>query len=570
MKLWIRGFAVLCLLAVLTVPGVRADVEEWAQEQMGVSPQQLRIDNQREALGVEPNADIKAMDITERCSIRVSTGDKSRLTSNSVSKGWSYSSIGDWVSVDLPSGVTPGAIRIEWRFDPKGYELEEYDADMHTLRTRTEADTFPGIYTMFALLPETRSVRIRMTAKDQVIVRLVLYSEGVLPNNVQTWLPPVEKADMMVFSTHQDDEVIFLGGTIPYSDVVCGRPTVTVYMTNCSRSRRREALECLWVMGSRHYPEFINLKDKRVSSIDEGIRLWGGRDNILKEMVERIRRYKPEVIVTQDFNGEYGHNQHRIMARAMPYAIEAAADPTKYPDSYRIYGAWQVKKLYIHLYKKNEIRMDWLTPQPALGGLTLLKVAQNGMEKHASQTKYYSVKDGGKYDNARFGLYMTQVGADVTGGDFFENIEPDASAKYLAEHPEAEMRETDLNAQTASPADGSDREGSDDVFAPEADTSPEPDEPAEAEDHHNISGKPERTVDAAPARPAGSREKQGSVLPAVAMIGLGLAGIGYGSWRFLSRSGLKHPKRKRRNGTAGHSTQKARGRQRDGRSRNVI
>ena len=275
---------------------------------------------------------------------------------------------------------------------------------------------------MFTLMPETRLIQLKMTARDQGISNIAVYSAGMLPADVQTWLPPVEKADMMVFSTHQDDEVIFLGGTIPYADVVCNRPTITVYMTNCSRDRRREALECLWEMGSRHYPEFINLKDEKVDSIKAGVKLWGGKDNILKEMVERIRRYKPEVIVTQDLDGEYGHNQHKIMARAMQPAIEAAADPNQFPDSYNEYGAWQVKKLYLHLYKENQLRMDWVSPREELGGLSLLEVARNGMEKHASQTKYYKVKDGGEYDNALYGLALTTVGEDVQKNDFFENI----------------------------------------------------------------------------------------------------------------------------------------------------
>ena len=101
---------------------------------------------------------------------------------------------------------------------------------------------------------------------------------------------------------------------------------IVVYMTNCSRLRRGEALNCLWKMGVKNYPEFINLADKRVDSINEGVQLWGGKEAILEQVVARIRRYKPEVIVTHDLNGEYGHNQHKITARCMSYAIEVAAD----------------------------------------------------------------------------------------------------------------------------------------------------------------------------------------------------------------------------------------------------
>lgn len=175
-------------------------------------------------------------------------------------------------------------------------------------------------------------------------------------------------------------------------------------------------------MGVRDYPDFINLKDKRVESIQAGIKLWGGKERILEELVARIRRYKPEVIVTHDFDGEYGHNQHKITALAMQYAIDAAADEAQFPDSLARYGAWQVKKLYIHLYEENQVNMPWKVPLEELGGLTPLEMARKGYTEHVSQQKYFQVKDGGKYDNALFGLYSTTVGLDSGINDMFENI----------------------------------------------------------------------------------------------------------------------------------------------------
>ena len=413
------------MLALALCPWTYAEDEDAGIDISGWAYAQEAADVQQEwaaLYGVTLDTFDTAENITKKCKFKVSEGKRDRLTNGRVGSPWTYDHSEAWVGVQLPEDVTPGAIRVEWMFDPQGFELAQYDADMNPLRTYTQADVFPSIYTVFPLEAETRTIRLNMTARDQGISNLAVYSAGMLPADVQTWLPPVEKADMMVFSTHQDDEVIFLGGTIPYSDVVCNRPTITIYMTNCSRDRRREALECLWEMGSRHYPEFINLKDEKVSSIEKGVKLWGGQENILKEMVARIRRYKPEVIVTQDLDGEYGHNQHKIMARAMQPAIEAAADPNQFPDSYNEYGAWQVKKLYLHLYKENQLRMDWTSPQDAFNGESLLEVARRGMEKHASQTKYYKVKDGGEYDNALYGLALTTVGEDVQKNDFFENI----------------------------------------------------------------------------------------------------------------------------------------------------
>ena len=504
----------------------------------------------------------EAENITSDCKFRVSEGPKEKLTDGNLRTSWSYDNIGAWVGVKLPDDKTAGYFRVEWLFDPTGFELIEYDADMNALRTRTLADTFPSIYMLFELNAATKYIQLKMTAKDQSICRLHVYSAGELPKGVQNWLPPVEKADMMVISTHQDDEVVFLGGTIPYSDVVCGRPTITVYMANCTRFRRGEALDCLWAMGSKHYPEFINLKDARLDSFDESVELWGGKENILKEMVERIRRYKPEVIVTQDFNGEYGHNQHKVTARATPYAIEAAADPNQFPESYQKYGAWQVKKLYIHLYGENQIRMDWTSPREALNGYTLLKVAQIGMSKHASQTKYYSVKDGGQYDNALFGLYMTQVGEDVRKDDFFENIQEGASAQYLAEHPATPHP---VMTPTIEPEPTADAPAFDDLTVNTASTYEADAATGDgaAQDMDALAGEPAEDADALvsdetglnatvvpamTAPPATTSENHGSGTgAAIAMVGAGLLVAGGGVWylRRLSMSRSHHGRRRR-------------------------
>lgn len=523
----------------------------------------------------------RAANISNECKFKVSEGSRGHLTDNSVNSTWSYNNPEAWIGVQIPAGQTAGYIRVEWLFEPEGFELVEFDAQINPIRTRTLADTFPCINMLLPLMPETKYIQLKMTAMDQKVCTVRIYSEGELDKDIQNWLPPEEKVDMMVFSTHQDDEVIFLGGTIPYSDVVCKRPTITVYMANCTRFRRGEALSCLWAMGSRHYPEFINLTDKRVGSIKEGIELWGGKDNILKELVERIRHYKPEVIVTQDFNGEYGHNQHKILARAMPYAVEAAADPAQYPESYNLYGAWQVKKLYIHLYKENEIRMDWTSPREELNGYTLLKVAQIGMSKHASQTKYYSVKDGGQYDNARFGLYATTVGPDVAKNDFFENIPQDASSAWLRDNPPAApaqdlivenllpnddaAEQAEANAEEA-PAEAAADEQSTPALESEGATDEAAEPVAEAEPIAEAESVPEAesVVEAAavvePEADAGapdadpgpeptaniSRESGGSAWPAVALGAAGVALAGTGGWMLYQRSRRKRYHRRRR------------------------
>ena len=505
----------------------------------------------------------EAKRVTGKCAFKVSEGSADKLTDGRPGSVWSYSHKDGYVGIRMPKGVEAGWLQVEWLYDPTAYELIEFDEGMTELRRRDQSCTFPNICSMYELLPETRYLQLKLNAKNQSISDIAVYSSGTLPEDVQVWNPPVEKADLMVVSTHQDDELVFLGGTIPYYAVALKKPTVVVYMTNCARYRRAEALNALWKMGVRDYPDFINFEDKKVGSINAGIRLWGGKDNILSNLAARIRRYKPEVIVTQDLNGEYGHNQHKVTARAMKYAIDAAADPAQYPESAERYGAWQVKKLYHHLYKENQITMDWETKLDSLNGYSPLQVAKIGMKEHSSQTDAYAVKSHGTYDNSKFGLYFTTVGEDVEKNDFLEHIDPDASAKYLEEHAD-EIAARAAAAAAATPPPEADEEEAEDIS--EEEMPEEAEAPEEMEAEAPVEAPAEVQPTAAPAgetaprgeplpiqregtpaaAPKPTAERGGSAILPIAMIGLGVAAIGAGGWYAWRTLGAGKRRRRRR------------------------
>lgn len=363
----------------------------------------------------------KATDISGHCQFKGSTGKVENATDDSIMSAWSPKGQDAFLYLQFPDDGA-GYVRFDWQFDPTHYEFAQYDADKKELGKRTEQDSFPGIEQVFPIDPNARFASLELIDSDQKICRVKVYSKGDLPDDVPFWKAPFDKCDLMVVSTHEDDEFIFFGGIIPYYERVKGAKVQVVYMANCGRLRRGEALNGLWAAGMRNYPEFINLKDKRVKTIQEGVDLWGGKENILSKLVARIRRFKPEVILTHDLDGEYGHNQHKITANAMKYAIEAAADPERFPDSAGKYGAWQVKKLYLHLYNDDVIDFDWNQSYAELGGLTPLDVARAGYAMHKSQQKYYSVNDGGQYDNSLFGLAYSTVGEDLKHDDLFENL----------------------------------------------------------------------------------------------------------------------------------------------------
>lgn len=306
-----------------------------------------------------------------------------------------------------------------------------------------------GVYAHeYVPLPKGESaVRIRITGDKQTVLKiseLCVLGEGDVPASVQQWQPAPEKADLMVIAGHPDDEILFLGGAIPTYAGERKMNVVVVYMTagnmedlqkhNKVMARRSELLNGLWEMGVRTYPVINDLWDKYSQKLDTGYSAWG-KTKTQQLIVSLLRQYKPEVVLTHDVNGEYGHGAHRVCADVAQYGVVAAADANKYPDSAGKYGTWQVKKLYLHLYKEHAIEMDWDQPLTAFDGRTGYEVAADAYRLHTTQQtagqknpktgkfEYFIVEPrDSDYSCYRFGLAYTAVGYDEEMNDFFEHI----------------------------------------------------------------------------------------------------------------------------------------------------
>ena len=99
-----------------------------------------------------------------------------------------------------------------------------------------------------------------------------------------------------------------------------------------------EALKKAYAVGADTY--FLNLADfGYAKSIDEALQVWG-RDEVLSRLVQAIRSFHPDVIITP-------HNadgQQRAIASTLVDAFDAAADVKQFPDTAS--EAWQVKRLF--------------------------------------------------------------------------------------------------------------------------------------------------------------------------------------------------------------------------------
>ena len=254
---------------------------------------------------------------------------------------------------------------------------------------------------------------------------IYLLSAGDLPDWVQVWQPTVEKADLMILAAHPDDEMLFFGGMIPTYAGEKKLDVVVCYLTCGTPGRRSELLNGLWYCGVRTYPDIGTFWDKITYKLDKQYKVWG-QNTVWKYVTALLRRYKPEVVATHDVNGEYGHGAHRVCADACLHCVPAAADESKYKDSLKTYGAWQVKKLYIHMYPQNQVEFDWDVPLESQGGKTGFETAVEAYKLYVSQQQpQYQVEPRDSVKSCYlFGLAYTAVGPDTEKKDLFENVFP--------------------------------------------------------------------------------------------------------------------------------------------------
>ena len=275
--------------------------------------------------------------------------------------------------------------------------------------------------------------------ESYAISEIFVFNTDNLPSWVEDW-QTLDRADLMLFSTHADDEQLFFAGLMPtYVDK--GYKIQVIYFTNHynNTNRYHEQLEGLWAVGIKYYPVISTFPDAYSTSLNDAIAILERSGNktsdALKFETEQIRKYKPYVVVGHDENGEYGHGQHILCTYLLKDAILNANDPNYDTQSVEKYGLWDISKLYLHLYNDKQILLDYDLPLKAFDGKTAYEVSKLGYAKHYSQqytwftpwlngenNEYTSATQITKYNPAIYGLYYSSVGDDVQKNDMFENV----------------------------------------------------------------------------------------------------------------------------------------------------
>lgn len=274
-----------------------------------------------------------------------------------------------------------------------------------------------------AIQINTETTSITLTSENGMIIdRIYAYTEGKLPEPFYNWNETPDKVDYLVIATHPDDDVLFMGCVIPILTDK-GYIGTTVCVTTPNRTRLSEELSGAWYMGTKYQSIFLHFQD-----IPHGQRFNRGSEfkeiDVTLSLVRLFREKKPLVVFTHDIKGEYGHWQHLIVSKSVIEAAKLANDPSYDEESYNKYGTWEVKKVYVHLYKENTYQFDIHTSLESFDNMTAYEIAKIAFTKHKTQqnTRFHVYDDNEAHAMSKWGMAYGTVNV---GNDIFDNIKED-------------------------------------------------------------------------------------------------------------------------------------------------
>lgn len=381
--------------------------------------------------------------------INHSSSDTALVTDNSYKSSVKYLA-GTGVNITTTTPIK--GLYIKWYHNPSS----EYTISYNQKQISCGKKGF--LHEYIALDEETTEATINLT-EDMRICEIVALSDGKLPMQIQNWEEPCTNPDMLVFSTHADDEILFLGGVLATYGARDDVNLQVAYMCDFYQSepyREHEELDGLWTVGLVHYPVKGNFYDYYCADYDAALKNYSYAD-VSAFVTEQIRKFKPTIVVTQDLNGEYGHGGHQLLAHCVAEAVDHSNDSSFNPESAAKYGTHDVLKTYLHLYGENQINLNLRTPLSYLNNQTALDCCKEAYKKHESQQYcWFYVDDEYEYSCAKFGLYRSLVGAD-SNNDMLDNV----STKYEEELAKAEASKAEAAQSEALKANEKNTETSD-------------------------------------------------------------------------------------------------------------
>lgn len=167
---------------------------------------------------------------------------------------------------------------------------------------------------------------------------------------------------VLFIHAHPDDESLWTGGTIASVSARGGQASLIVCTWAPGTHRHRELLDATRELGMAEEPIMLGYADSNVPESAPGAaRLIDVPfDEQVSLIVGHIRRLRPDVIVSYDAFGIYGHPDHIHANRLACAAADAAALPVYQPE---LGEPWQTSSLYFVTLPQTTV--DALSPHLA-------------------------------------------------------------------------------------------------------------------------------------------------------------------------------------------------------------
>lgn len=338
------------------------------------------------------------------------------------------------------------------------YYLESMTGTINYSDTSTKVGENQFLHECIKLDEETNKITINYD--DTVRIKEIFLFNETLPNWVQTWNKPLDNADILLFSTHSDDEHLFFAGLIP-SMIASGKNIQVVYLTHHNDNPKRldEQLNGLWAVGLRNYPVLGVFPDAYSESLNGAINnlAYAGFsiDDVINFQIEIIKRFKPLVVVNHDEAGEYSHGQHILNTHALKETLNL------------LEYEYKPEKVYLHLYAENPITMNYDIPLEYYNGMTAYEVSKLGYAEHDSQqytwftdwlkgknNEYTKATDIKTYSPTKFGLYYSKNGNyETLDNDLFYDVEITSNEETIEDNQVNEPVKEEIEEPTNNEID---------------------------------------------------------------------------------------------------------------------
>jgi LmbE family N-acetylglucosaminyl deacetylase len=181
--------------------------------------------------------------------------------------------------------------------------------------------------------------------------------------------------------------------------------------------RTEELLAARRIDGGRQY--FTRAYDFGFSkTLDEAMERWP-KDSILKDMVEIVRAFRPQVIISM-WTGtpQDGHGQHQYAGVLAREVFDAAADSLKYPAS-KVGGLkpWSTSKFYRGRRNGAGLLVFNIGEYDPLVGKTYSQIASESRSQHRSQGQGELQERGPRLDGIRLEVSRVSDVAKAAGNE---------------------------------------------------------------------------------------------------------------------------------------------------------